>query len=279
MQIISQIKVLNERISVLVLFSAFLFLLLTVISFFALYMPAKEQASLLQEGIDQEQRTHEMLLRLPVSTPLDSSVLRDIEQYRLLFPQVTDFPLVVAWINDFIKTGFLEGFLEYTPLRVDQDYFTSNLKLRFHGEYEQFLLFVNTLEQNLPNLAITYVSLEVDEERRLAGLVEMTLSVLPNSKQSKQAWQARKNVDLTDLVVVDNFGYPFYMIEDFYSNSIKVLGVVTEERTARVLISNGSQQNWMQIGDTLRGGTISEISGQGVSVQFGGIIIMLRIGG
>lgn len=253
--------------------------LLCAATYLVVLLPTQQELARLENEIESEERIRAVLERaLEASSQLEQDqqeLIQSIEVYRGILPSHNDLPLLVESIDRLMSLSGLkiEG-LEYQSLQTDSTGSFFPFELNAEGTFARITGFTQTLLDVFPSIAIKDLTIDTITETEAKLAVNMNLYAIEESN-----WERPILQDQVEMEMGNPFGYPFWRIRQFIVDELKVLGVVRANDQSYALLAYNGNRNWYRVGERVQEARITEITTRGVSLDYGGVVIQLDIGG
>lgn len=259
-----------------------IYIAVLVLAYFLLWTPLSEadRLSYLIIDAEQEQSIFNLLIsRRPSLLNEVAAKEEKIRETKSLVPSASDLPVVLTVIKDLAAEAD-EIKLEYYTLRTADGESWYPLTLEMSGHIGSLVTVLAGITANLPSVTIDNVHLTSDAESGVDLYANLSLYVIPDDQDPDHYWAVP--VPLQSGTVTKNpeaFGIPLAVIDQFSTDEVSVLGIITASGDQRALISFNNSLQWLKVGDYIGPARIVDITNSLVILNLSGIEIQLSLGG
>lgn len=255
---------------------------LAVISTFAWILPNYQKIQLLNGELEREYIFHSSLERIidrrssleKEKSELEAAVAR-LEN---VIPTAEDLPLILEYLREIAEVWGTQmddvSFVPHKGSGLEEEIL---LNASLTGQYGEIWNFVYSLQDTLPTLAVTKMTVEPHREQVLQADMSFRIKLRPDVMMNE--WSKPTLDGYYRTVSAHLWGLPSTVLTEFWSEKTAVLGIVRTEREARALIKRGDQQKWVRPGDQIGPSVVEAIEPKAVILQLNGIKLRLKMGG
>ncbi len=246
------------------------------------WQPAQEELTRLEQDLRLEQQQIDVLLTVLARRPMLEEQLAEKQaewaeaQVAITGPQ--DAVSAAQYAERRIaQAGITDSHFFYQPVRRNSDQPYIPIQWEARASFRQLKMVILDWEQRFPTLQIDLIQMGPSENGSIQLFVEGRLLLL-NAKDEEIPWQPQADNRYPDVVAPGRYGPPFQLLQTFYNQGPRVLGVVVTDGQARALIRENGNERWVRAGEELGPGRIAEVRRTGVVVNIGGLMLELLTG-
>ncbi len=247
-----------------------------------LWQPAQDELTRLEQELRTEQQQIDVLLTVLARRPMLEEQLAEKQeewaeaQIAITGPQ--DAVAAAQYAERRIaQAGITESHFFYQPVHRNSDLPYVPIQWEAKASFRQLKMVVLDWEQRFPTLKIDLIQMGPAENGSITLFLEGRLLLL-DAKDEEIDWQPQADNRYPDVVAPGRYGPAFQMLQTFYNQGPRVLGVVITDGQERALVRENGSERWMRVGEELGPGRIAEVRRTGVVVNIGGLMLELLTG-
>ncbi len=280
-----QLNSLKEKLSWAIVISIVFYLAAAVIALAILLPTSKENARLSSE-VERLQRNEDNLLRIVEDRPnLEKQTVgaeRQIQNLLAQIPSQYDLPEVLEVIREGAALAGMEiKELSHVPVKSTAGAVGGviPLKLEMSGG-ERLFAYLEHLPLHLPSLEVTEAVVGYGGEGQFYASLSAELNVIIVEQADKSSWRRPKDISTERLQrPIKGYGLPFEVLARYFTNQVKILGVINKGTQSSALVAKDGEQRWVTVGDKLGEATVDRIFSDGIVLNLDGVLLNLTIGG
>lgn len=247
-----------------------------------LWQPAQDELTLLEQDLRLEQQQIDVLLTVLARRPALTQQLGERQeewaeaQVAITGPQ--DAVAAAQYAERRIaQAGITDSHFFYRPVQRNSEQPYVPIQWEAQASFRQIKMVIFDWEQRFPTLQIDLIQMGPAENGLIKVFVEGRLLLL-DAKDDGIPWQPQADTRYPEVVAAGRYGPPFQLLQTFYNQGPRVLGVVITNGQERALVREDGNERWVRAGEELGPGRIAEVRRTGVVVNIGGLMLELLTG-
>ncbi len=280
-----RLSALKEKLSWAIVLSIVFYLAAAVIGL-AILLPTKKESARLFGEVELLRRNEANLLRIVEDRPnLEKQTAAMEEQLRKLLTEIPsqyDLPEVLEVLrNGAAQAGVKIEDLSHVPVKSTAGAIGGIIPLTLDiSGGERLFSYLAQLQRHLPSLQITEAAVGYQGEGRFYAAVSADLHVLLVEQARQSRWSRPQDVHTEPLQRrIAGYGLPFEVVGRYFTNQVKILGVINKGGQSSALVAKDGTQRWVTVGDRLGEATVQKIFADGIVLNLDGVLLNLTIGG